>query len=261
MLSNSKVHEYKAGKPVWSCCWDSKDRNIIYAGLSNGSFMQFDLRHTTDALSTMENTTSRCPVVSLYHVPPTASDKFQGRGGLFSGTLNGACFWQDITAPVDGSPSLISNFKPTFLPLEPGSSTGLCYNPSTNHCLVTFRPGCSYRRTTHLLGELQSIVVGDNEPRIICNVVESFYGGQTHKMLTRNALHVLPSNGGNEVLVACVGDEPNKRVQIYDANRNKLMQSLPCESGPALDILPVQISDKQILAALTETTLKIFSLG
>nr|XP_002123329.1 E3 ubiquitin-protein ligase RFWD3 isoform X1 [Ciona intestinalis] len=259
MLSNSKVHEYKVGKPVWSCCWDTNNRNIIYSGLNNGSFMQFDLRNTSEAMSTMENTWSRCPVVSLYHVPPTANDKFQGRGGLFSATLKGACFWQDTMESTEESTSFISNFKPTFLPLETGSCAGLCYNPSTNHCLVTFRPGGSYRKTTHLLGELQSMVGTDGGKRISCNIVETFYGGQTHKMLTRNSLHVLPLNGG-DTLLACVGDEPNKKVQVYDVNRNKLVQCLPCDNAPPLDILNTNISNRNVIAALTDTTLKVFAL-
>ena len=83
----------------------------------------------------------RCPIVSLYHIPPTANEYFQGRGGLLTGTLEGASFWQDIGSPENQSPSLIANYKPTLLPLEPGSCTGLQYCSELQCFLATYRPG------------------------------------------------------------------------------------------------------------------------
>ena len=83
----------------------------------------------------------RCPIVSLYHVPPSATEFFQGRGGLLTGTLEGGSFWQDIGNQENEGVSLIANFKPTILPLAPGSCTGLNYCSKPQCFLATFRPG------------------------------------------------------------------------------------------------------------------------
>ena len=82
----------------------------------------------------------RCPIVSLHHVPPSATDHFQGRGGLLTGTLEGASFWQDTGSQENEGPSLISNFTPVILPLPPGSCAGLHYCPQPQCFLSTYRP-------------------------------------------------------------------------------------------------------------------------
>ena len=48
---NATILTYDSLKlPVWSCAFNPIDRNLIYAGLSNGSLVGFDLRNTKDSL-------------------------------------------------------------------------------------------------------------------------------------------------------------------------------------------------------------------
>nr|CAB3265545.1 E3 ubiquitin-protein ligase RFWD3 [Phallusia mammillata] len=255
LVGNTKVHEYKVRRPLWSCCWDSTDRNLIYTGLSTGGYIQYDLRNTSEALSTLENTSSRCPVVSLYHVPPLATDSFHCRGGLFSGTLEGALFWQNVEGPSE-----ISNFKPTILPLEPGSCTGLQYCRETHHCLVTYRPGRNHPKTTHILSELQTSSGSD----VTCNVITNFTGGTRHSMLTRNALFSLPKDDSatsDPQLIACVGDEVKRQLHVYNASKCGLVQSLSSDDGPPLDVVPVHMPSRNpMLAMLSQSTLKVYAL-
>ncbi|XP_039255712.2 E3 ubiquitin-protein ligase rfwd3.L-like [Styela clava] len=237
--NNSSVHTYKPQKPVWSCCWDMKDSNLLYGGLSDGSIKCYDMRNTTDVLHTILNPVSRCPIVSLYNVSQT-SDSETSKNGLLSQTFKNVTFWQQSTEELE--------YTPHYLPLQPGNCAGLQYCDNLKQCLVTFRPGQSYTCTTHILCQMEF------NNSMITNVIETYNGGQCHKMLTRNSL--FSTNSSNNLV--CVTDEGKNLVNIYEAqSKGSLIQSLSC-SGPALDILPMKINEKQLLATLTDKELKVY---
>lgn len=73
----------------------------------------------------------RCPVASLCYVPRVASSSFPS-GGLIAGSLEGACFWEQVNE---------TTYKPHVLPLESGGCTDIQVETESRHCLVTYRPG------------------------------------------------------------------------------------------------------------------------
>jgi len=82
---------------------------------------------------------------------------------------------------------------------------------------IVILSGRNYRTTTHLLCELRCQASGNGTPQISCNVIDSYSGGQTHKMLTRNALVALPPSSAqstDEDVLACVGDEAHNKVHV-----------------------------------------------
>ena len=71
--------------------------------------------------------------------------------------------------------------------------------------------------TTHLLCELRCQSTGGDTPRVSCNVIDSYSGGQKHTMLTRNSLLVIPPSSQestDERVLVCVGDETLSKVNV-----------------------------------------------
>ena len=64
--------------PVWSCAWNSDDKNYFYAGQQNGIVCVFDTRNTDSHVQQLNTEGSRSPVVSLQYVSrnPNASFRF-----------------------------------------------------------------------------------------------------------------------------------------------------------------------------------------
>lgn len=73
----------------------------------------------------------RCPVASLCYVPHAASSAFPC-GGLIAGSLEGACFWEQVNE---------STYRPHVLPLEAAGCIDIQVEAESRHCLVTYRPG------------------------------------------------------------------------------------------------------------------------
>ena len=73
----------------------------------------------------------RCPVASLSYVPQAASGAFPC-GGLIAGSLEGACFWEQVSD---------SSYRPHQLPLEAAGCIDIQVEAQSRHCLVTYRPG------------------------------------------------------------------------------------------------------------------------
>ncbi|CAI5781932.1 E3 ubiquitin-protein ligase RFWD3 [Podarcis lilfordi] len=130
LTTNTVVQTYNTGRPVWSCSWCLDDTNYVYAGLVNGSVLVYDLRDTSSHVQELAPQKSRCPVVSLSYLPRMASASLP-YGGLVSGTLEGACFWEQKAS---------GSYRPHHLLLEPGGCIDLQTEASTRHCLATFRP-------------------------------------------------------------------------------------------------------------------------
>ncbi|XP_039979377.1 E3 ubiquitin-protein ligase RFWD3-like, partial [Xiphias gladius] len=130
LLTNTVVQTYNAGKPVWSCCWCLDNSNYVYAGLSNGSVLVYDTRDTSTHVQELQPLRSRCPVASLCYVPRAASSSFPC-GGLIAGSLEGGCFWEQVSE---------TTYRPHVLPLETGGCTDIQVEAESRHCLVTYRP-------------------------------------------------------------------------------------------------------------------------
>lgn len=78
-------------------------------------------------------------MASLCYVPRAASSTFPC-GGLLAGSLEGACFWEQVNQ---------STYRPHELPLEAAGCIDIQVEAESRHCLVTYRPGRLIR--AHLL--------------------------------------------------------------------------------------------------------------
>ncbi|GLD61699.1 E3 ubiquitin-protein ligase RFWD3 [Lates japonicus] len=246
LLTNTVVQTYNTGKPVWSCCWCLDNSNYVYAGLSNGSVLVYDTRDTSTHVQELEPLRSRCPVASLCYVPRAASSSFPC-GGLIAGSLEGGCFWEQVSEAA---------YRPHVLPLETAGCTDIQVETESRHCLVTYRPGRSNPSLRCVLMALNRTPQQDSSqlPSCSCSPVQTFSAGSSCKLLTKNAVFRSPDGGGTLV---CAGDEASNSTMVWDAGSGSLLQKLPADL-PVLDISPFSVNGDHFLASLTEKMLKLY---
>ncbi|XP_069018882.1 E3 ubiquitin-protein ligase rfwd3.S [Embiotoca jacksoni] len=246
LLTNTVVQTYNAGKPVWSCCWCLDNSNYVYAGLSNGSVLIYDTRDTSTHIQELQPLRSRCPVASLCYVPRAASSSFPC-GGLIAGSLEGACFWEQVNE---------TTYRPHILPLETAGCTDIQVETESRHCLVTYRPGRSNPSLRCVLMALNRTPQQDSSqlPSCSCSPVQTFSAGSSCKLLTKNAVFRSPDGGG---VLVCAGDEASNSTMVWDASSGTLLQKLPADL-PVLDISSFSVNGEHFLASLTEKMLKLY---
>ncbi|XP_075392659.1 E3 ubiquitin-protein ligase RFWD3 isoform X1 [Tenrec ecaudatus] len=243
--TNTVVQTYNAGRPVWSCCWCLDENNYIYAGLANGSILIYDLRNTISHVQELVPQKVRCPLVSLSYIPRAASAVFPC-GGLLAGTLENASFWELKTG---------FSHWPHILPLESGGCTDFQTESTTRHCLVTYRPDKNHNTQRSVLMEMSYSQDDAGEPVCVCRPVQTFCGGPTCKLLTKNAIFPSPKNNGS--LLVCSGDESSNSALLWDASSGSLLQKLQADQ-PVLDICPFEVNHHNYLATLTEKMVYIY---
>lgn len=246
LLTNTVVQTYNTGKPVWSCCWCLDNSNYVYAGLINGSVLIYDTRDTSTHIQELQPLRSRCPVASLCYVPRAASSSFPC-GGLIAGSLEGACFWEQVNE---------STYRPHALPLETSGCIDIQVETESRHCLVTYRPGRSNPSLRCVLMSLNRTPLLDSGelPICSCTPVQTFNAGSSCKLLTKNAVFRSPDGEGTLV---CAGDEASNSTMVWDAGSSVLLQKLPADL-PILDISPFSVNGEHFLASLTEKALKLY---
>ncbi|XP_054566108.1 E3 ubiquitin-protein ligase RFWD3 isoform X3 [Eptesicus fuscus] len=243
--TNTVVQTYNAGRAVWSCCWCLDENNYIYAGLVNGSVLVYDLRNTSCYVQELVPQKARCPLVSLSYIPRAASAVFP-YGGVLAGTLENATFWERKTD---------SSHQPHVLPIEPGGCIDFQTESSTRHCLVTYRPDKNHNTLRSVLMEMSYKLDDAGEPVCSCHPVQTFLGGRTCKLLTKNALFQNPEKSGS--ILVCIGDEASYSALVWDASSGSLLQGLPTDQ-PVLDICPFEVNHSSHVATLTEKMVQIY---
>ncbi|XP_054633730.1 E3 ubiquitin-protein ligase RFWD3 isoform X2 [Dunckerocampus dactyliophorus] len=246
LLTSTVVQTYNTGKPVWSCCWCLDNINYVYAGLSNGSVLVYDIRDTSTHVQELEPLRSRTPVASLCYIPKAASSSFPC-GGLIAGSPGGGCFWEQVAE---------STYKPHMLPLESGGCTDIQVDTESRHCLVTYRPGRFNPTLRCVLMALTRTPLEDlnQPPSCSCSPVQTFNAGTSCKFLTKNAIFNSPDGDG---ALVCAGDEASNSMMVWQAASGALLQKLPADL-PVLDITPFRVNSEHFLVALTEKMMKLY---
>uniref|UniRef100_A0A8D0GT98 RING-type E3 ubiquitin transferase n=1 Tax=Sphenodon punctatus TaxID=8508 RepID=A0A8D0GT98_SPHPU len=250
LTTNAVVQTYNTGRPVWSCCWCLDDTNYVYAGLVNGSILVYDLRDTSTHVQELAPQKSRCPMVSLSYLPRMASAAMP-YGGVVSGTLEGACFWEQKT---------IHSYQPHHLPVEPGGCIDIQIEASTQHCLATYRPNKTHHCLRCVVMELSCSQLTEASSDVVCSChpVQTLSAGPTCKLLTKNAIFQSPEDDGS--ILVCAGDEASHSAMLWDAGSGSLLQKLQADL-PVLDICPFEVNHNSFLATLTEKMVKLYKWG
>lgn len=248
VISNTVVQTYNLSNPVWSCVWNTDDRNFFYAGQANGNVMEFDIRNTSEHVQELNTEGIRSPVVSLQYIPKDIQAGFRP-GGLVVGQLNKISFYEKKQD---------NQYRLHMLPLE-GNLTSLCFESHTRHLLASFRPTSKHPTSRHQLCEMTCVNLSV-DPAVIdngcsCHVVHTFHGSQTQTVLTRALLMTHPAEDSR--MLVCAGEETSSGVHIWDTSSSQLVQRLPA-GGVVVDTCTLRLNQQTYLAALTEKNLKVY---
>ncbi|XP_040201121.1 E3 ubiquitin-protein ligase RFWD3-like [Rana temporaria] len=246
LLTNSVVQTCKAEQPLWSCCWCSDDFNYVYAGLISGFVLVYDLRNTSKPVQKLRLWNSRAPVITLSYMPRAISEAFPC-GGLLVGNLKGVCFWEKKDA----------QYTAHVLPLDSSGCTDIQTESSTRQCLFTFRPDHThnYMRCVMMKLTKDSLAHSADKYKCSCCPVQTFKGGTTCRLVTKNAIFQNPDLGCD--ILVCTGDESTKSAMLWHAKSGNLIQRLPADK-PVLDICHMKVNQTNLLATLTEKKVKIY---
>ncbi|XP_076371243.1 mutagen-sensitive 302 [Tachypleus tridentatus] len=248
VISNNVVQTYSVPADAWSCVWSKDNCCYFYAGLKNGSVLQFDTRMTSGHVLQLPGAGNSSPVVALQYVQSQPRVGLS-MGGLLVGQLS-ACFMYEGKSEQE--------YRIHPLPVE-GNFTSLSYESSTSHILVSCRPSNKQPQVTHMVCEL-SLTNVSSDPTIVdnkcvCNVVQVLHGGQKQIQISRSRL--FPDPKDDTSVVVCGGDESAKAALLWSVSTGKCFQRLQADS-PILDIATATFNNKFCLATLTERTLNVY---
>ncbi|XP_033752324.1 E3 ubiquitin-protein ligase RFWD3-like isoform X2 [Pecten maximus] len=244
VISNAVVQSYETPQPVWSCVWNTDDRNYFFSGQSNGTVLEFDIRNTAEYLRELNTEGHRSPVVSLEYIPRDSQAIFRP-GGILVGQLAQVSFYERKSD---------DQYRLHMLPLD-GTLSSLCFEPTTRNLLASFKPNSKYPTTRHQMCEMSSTTLNSSTDSVCtCNIIQTFHGGRTQAMLSNSLL--LPHPGDNSRLLVCAGEEASSAMHVWDCGTSQMSQRLHT-GGVVVDICAVRSNQHDYVAALTEKQVKI----
>ncbi|XP_054799201.1 uncharacterized protein LOC129303727 [Prosopis cineraria] len=129
MESNNVVVNYDLQVPAWSCSWDRSSSHYVYAGLQNGSVLEFDLRQTAGPIKSQNGLTSN-PVHTVQSLVQDSSFP-SGVRTILSASAIGLCQW-----------NIGAEERPCMIPEtgNQGVCISLAYCPSSDDVVISYRP-------------------------------------------------------------------------------------------------------------------------
>ncbi|XP_073150796.1 uncharacterized protein [Henckelia pumila] len=128
--SNNTILTYNLPTAAWSCSWDVCSQHYVYAGLQNGTVLQFDMRLTSRHVESLTGLTGN-PIHTVHSLSPDPSLKFGVKSVLTASSL-GLCHWN--FGSYEERPYLIPESK------EHGVCISLTYCSATDDVVASFRP-------------------------------------------------------------------------------------------------------------------------
>lgn len=217
-----------AGFPLWCCTWDHIRTNEFYVGGVGGTVKTYDIRNLSDVLATFPSPSDKSPVISL------RSTAY----GLLSCQLN-KCFLRLLSEQRWGTQEL---------PFE-GPFMSMSYDNDSQRVLMSTRP---------------SVNIHDKSKLIVCRLresvptgavlvdVEETYPGSTISTIMSRATWV-KATGASWV---AAHSESDGTLYLNGLDGARTM-SLPA-AEPALDVCSAQVNGTNILAALSESRLRLY---
>ncbi|XP_066245438.1 E3 ubiquitin-protein ligase RFWD3-like [Euwallacea similis] len=217
----------------WACSWSPRADTELSVGTQNGTVNIFDIRYFPQPLDSLNIPGDFSPVVSVVGVQE-ASKPFI----LLTAKLSSV--WAFEFYP-DGTNSR------HLLPLE-GPFLSLKYNSGIKQILVSSRPSTQVGFARHTVGYLEKI---DDPDRITCNIVHTFKGGNTAKLLANTSCFM-----SNNMVAG--HHETRRSILLYSLNTGEEVGSCPTHDNVVLDIKGVDTVHGKFLAYLNEKRMEFF---
>ncbi|XP_064114018.1 E3 ubiquitin-protein ligase RFWD3-like isoform X1 [Macrobrachium nipponense] len=246
VCNNAPVGSFTAESPLWSCCWNADHANQFFVGTATGLVLMYDTRNTDGPIKTIKVTGSG-PVVSLCYIPWEASEN-SCTGGLLVARLSSCSFVLVKENEIQDNALLLE-----------GPFTSLSYEKSTRHFMVSCRPCQKYPHARHLVCELQYVDMSSsaatNNKVVAANIIQTFKGGTTQKVLSRSSIVAHPLQAGS--ILACASDESTQSTCLWDVSSGACVQVLKCRET-VIDILLLKSNQSAFLALLTDKSVKFY---
>ncbi|XP_047039922.1 E3 ubiquitin-protein ligase RFWD3-like [Helicoverpa zea] len=221
----------QAGFPLWSCAWDCIRTNEFYVGGAGGMIHQYDFRNPSTCIQTLTGVGSSIdmsPVVSI------CSTQY----GLMSCQLNSCWLWEANNG----------RWEPRLLPVE-GSFMSLDYDAESHRAVIAVRPSVNGSQRSKLA--VCKLTASGGMGEVFIDVEDTFSGSATCSLMSRATFARAP--GASWV---AAHSESDSTLYLHGLDGLRTM-SLPA-AEPAIDICSVQLNGNSVLAALSESRLRIY---
>ncbi|XP_046976121.1 E3 ubiquitin-protein ligase RFWD3-like [Vanessa cardui] len=216
----------QCGVPLWSCSWDYLRSNEFYVGGVGGVIHQYDVRNPGSYIQRLNAISDISPVVSL------CSTEY----GLLSCQLNSCWLWV----------SNMRQWEPRSLPVD-GPFMSLCYDNESHRALLSSRASANERSRLSLCKLKASVPSGE----ILFDVEQTFAGSVRSTLMSRSSF--VRVSGASWV---AAHSESESSLYLHGLDGARTM-SLPA-AEPAIDVCSAQLNGDTILAALSESRLRLY---
>lgn len=216
----------QCGVPLWSCSWDYLRSNEFYVGGVGGVIHQYDVRNSSSYIQRLNAPGDMSPVVSL------CSTEY----GLLSCQLNSCWLWVGNNR----------QWEPRALPVD-GPFMSLCYDNESHRALLSSR-GSSNERSRLTLCKLKTNV---SSGETLFDIEQTFPGSARSTLMSRSTW--VKTSGASWV---ASHSESESSLYLHGLDGGRTI-SLPA-AEPALDVCCAQRTGDTILAALSESRLRLY---
>ncbi|CAG9122970.1 unnamed protein product [Plutella xylostella] len=216
----------QCGAPLWSCTWDALRHHELFVGGVGGAIMHYDIRNTGSPLHRLSAPSDMTPVASL------CSTEY----GLLSCQLNSSWLW---------SPSTSGQWEPKALPVD-GPFLSMAYDSETHRGLISCRPK-GIERSRLVVAKFRSSTLGE----ALCETEQTFMGSARATLMSRATWVRAPG-----ALWVAAHSESDSALLLHGLEGSRTM-SLPA-AEPALDVFSAQLNGDTIVAALSESRLRMY---
>ncbi|XP_054276160.1 E3 ubiquitin-protein ligase RFWD3-like [Macrosteles quadrilineatus] len=239
--TNTTVHTFKVGGPLWSCCWDASHPHLLLLGTQTGKVVQYDRRMTDTLVNQWEINNNKTPVVALASTPCRDRTPFP-QGGFLSCRLNAV-----YSYTLQGT-----DYNCSELGVE-GPFMSMRYDGAKQMMITTSRASSRYAYNRVSL----SLLDKDANKQVCAALIHSFNCGSSSRNMSRSTL--LP-HVDDSLMVA--HNESARLLDMWSSKRGDHLHSLPIRE-PIIDLTPVDLGNNKppLLAALSEKKLTLYKIN
>ncbi|KAH6825355.1 hypothetical protein C2S53_016782 [Perilla frutescens var. hirtella] len=254
--SNNTVITHNLPAAAWSCSWDICNSHYLYAGLQNGTVLQFDMRQTVKPVESLVGSTDK--LVHTLHSLSSDSSCSSGVRSVLTASALGLCQFN-----FGGSEQ-----RPCVIPEsdKQGVCISLAYTNSSDYILASYRPKIE---ATHDAGVSQPMLTAAGQATMGSHVVYRKMGASaTYQKLGTSCGNVndirVPIrsaiiDGVYENPVFASGDELTCEVIFQELPSQMVLERLKPQNYPIYDVRYSRVLSSGVLGCLSEDSFHLYS--
>ncbi|KAL6521180.1 hypothetical protein OROGR_017749 [Orobanche gracilis] len=251
--SKNTVLTYNLPDTAWSCSWDICNSHYFYAGLQNGSVLQFDMRCTTRPVESMNGLT--CNLIHTLHSISPDSSLASGTRSVVTASALGLCQW-DFG---------VNQERPYLIPES--DKQGVCI--SLAHCkysddiVASYRPKIEIPNCPYISQPTATTLAqGTQGSRLIYRKIGPTYQNLGTACDNVSAVRLPKSaiiDGVYRNRVFACGDDTTCELVLQELPSLMTLDRLKPRNNLILDVKYTQHSDSGLLSCLSEDSLQLYT--